>query len=196
MEKRISEKGSQKTEQKSSCGCGCKPASSATPAKGGCSCENTKEVKIDFLYLDLTVCSRCQGTESTLVQSLEEVTKLLTSAGYRVKLNKIHINSIETAIAHRFVSSPTIRVNGVDIVSNTLESECKDCGDFCGDTVDCRDWLYEGKRYTEPPKEMVINAILKSVYVPSQVSKHKDAYVVPENIVKFFVAKKAKHGNV
>jgi hypothetical protein len=37
---------------------------------------------------------------------------------------RIHVRSVEQARELRFVSSPTIRVNGRDIASEPLESEC------------------------------------------------------------------------
>jgi len=70
---------------------------------------------IDFLYLDLSVCTRCQGTDQSLEDALAEVSGLLGAAGAEVIVNKINVTSEELAIQHRFVSSPTIRVNGRDI---------------------------------------------------------------------------------
>ncbi len=44
------------------------------------------------------------------------------------------------------------------------ESKCESCGDLCGDDVDCRIWLYQGKEYTSPPPAMIVDAILREVY--------------------------------
>ena len=78
--------------------------SNAGCCTGGEVCCETKEqseldknkITIDFLYLDLSVCIRCQGAETD------------------VHVNKINVNSKELAITHKFLSSPTIRVNGHD----------------------------------------------------------------------------------
>ena len=102
-------------------------------------------------------------------------------------VNKINITSKELAIKHEFISSPTIRINRNDIVLEVNETPCKDCGDLCGDNVDCRSWVYEGSEYTEPPKAMIVNAILKEVFGGNkaiQISKRE--YVLPQNLKVFF----------
>ena len=40
--------------------------SSCCQDKSCCSESSKKQIKIDFLYLDLNVCERCQGTETNL----------------------------------------------------------------------------------------------------------------------------------
>ena len=148
--------------------------------------ESKQKITIDFLYLDLSVCERCQGTESSLDQALEEVSGVLKSAGFDVVVNKINVISEELALRTHFVSSPTIRVNGRDIASELKESCCEECGDLCGDSVECRVWVYEGKEYTEPPKAMIVNAILKEVYGGNQEDSPEGEYVLPENLKTFF----------
>ena len=149
--------------------------------------QESKQVVIDFLYLDLSVCQRCQGADQNLSEALEEVTKVLSSAGYVVQVNRIHMATKELAIQYEFLSSPTIRVNGQDIVLEVTESTCQDCGDLCGDSVDCRSWVYEGREYAEPPKAMIIASILKRVFGgEAVVAQPKEPYVLPENLKLFF----------
>jgi hypothetical protein len=157
--------------------------------KSGC-CgqeQGKKQIVIDFLYLDLSVCKRCQGTETKLYDAINEVSSVLSEAGFEIVVNKININSRDLAIKHHFLSSPTIRVNGRDIALEVKESSCKECGDLCGDSVDCRVWVQDGIEYTEPPKSMIINAILKEVYGghgPIPLSNEK--YEIPQNLITFF----------
>jgi len=153
-----------------------------------CSSEQiNKQVEIDFLYLDLSVCQRCQGAENNLAEAINEVSGVLKAAGYAVRVNKINVNSRELAMKYEFVSSPTIRINGNDIVLEVNETACQDCGDLCGENVDCRSWVYDGVEYPEPPKAMIIAAILKEVFGGRQaVAKAKVPYVLPENLEVFF----------
>ena len=168
---------------------------------GGCSCVpgccgripdktvNKRQITIDFLYLDLSVCTRCQGTDTVLDEALAEVSKVLRATGAEVILNKINVNSEELAVAYKFISSPTIRVNGHDIQMEVKESLCESCGDLCGDEVDCRIWVYHGKEYTVPPKGMIIEAILKEVYGGNQGKNViEQEYVIPENLKRFYSA--------
>lgn len=146
-----------------------------------------KRIVIDYLYLDLSTCGRCQGTEANLEDAIRDVASVLQTAGYEVTVNKIHISSRERAIEYRFVSSPTIRVNGHDIVEEVKESSCKECGDLCGDSVECRVWVDGENEYLEPPKSMIINAILKEVYGDHKaVTPAEEAYEIPLNLEVFF----------
>lgn len=155
----------------------------------GCGENRKKEIVIDFLYLDLNVCERCQGTETNLDLAIRDVSTVLEAAGFDIKVNKVNIISKELANEYEFVSSPTIRINGKDIALDVKESSCKACGDLCGDDVDCRVWNYEGEEYTEPPKELIINAILKVVYgEKAELEDKKAEYKVPDNLNKFFDA--------
>lgn len=164
-------------------------------SKGSACCPSPQEKKllIDLLYLDLTVCTRCQGAEKNLEEALAEVSGVLKAAGFTVVVNKINITSPELAEKYRFVSSPTIRINGIDIDLTVKESTCKECGDLCGNEIDCRAWEYEGVEYSEPPKPMIVNAILKTVYGERKTETAKDNdYELPENLRRFFDALKRK----
>lgn len=162
-----------------------------------CGCEDEihstekRKIVIDFMYLDLSICTRCQGTEDSIEEAIADVAKVLELTGAEVVVNKIHIDSKEKAIQYRFESSPTIRINGKDIQLEIKESLCESCGDLCGDEVDCRVWVYKGKEYNVPPKAMIIDAILREVYSNSELSgngaKNKEKeYEIPENLKRFF----------
>ena len=146
-----------------------------------------KQITIDFLYLDLNVCQRCQGAETNLDAAIHEVSGVLKAAGFGVVVNKVNITSKELAIKHQFMSSPTIRINGNDIALEVKESSCVDCGDLCGEDVDCRVWVHDGIEYTEPPKALIVNAILKEVYGERKIGPvKKEEYRMPDNLRVFF----------
>lgn len=126
---------------------------------------------------------------------MSEIIRVLEAAGNEVIVNKINVNTEELAIKHKFVSSPTIRVNGCDIQTDVKETLCESCGDLCGDDVDCRVWVYEGNEYTVPPKGMIIESILKAIYggkVGLPVSEQE--YTLPENLKRFYAAMENKVG--
>lgn len=154
---------------------------------------NKKQITIDFLYLDLSVCTRCRGADNRLDESLSEISKVLEATGYEVKVNKVEINTVDLAIAYKFVSSPTIRVNGYDIQMNVKETLCESCGDLSGEQVDCRVWVYEDHEYNVPPKAMIIEAILKAVYGGyTGVPVSEQEYALPENLRRFYAAMEKK----
>ncbi len=155
-----------------------------------------RTVEIDFLYLDLTACSRCVGSDESLRAALDLVRPALAATGVDVALRKTLVASEEQARALRFVSSPTIRVNGRDIAGALQESACADCGDLCGcgEETDCRVWTYEGREYTEAPVGLIVEAILGAVYrgvapVAHAARSYED---VPANLKHLYAGKAAK----
>lgn len=146
-----------------------------------------KQFLIDFLYLDLKTCERCMATDETLKQALHVLSGVFDTIGFEVKVNSVNITSRELAEEYRFISSPTIRVNGVDICSELVESNCADCGDLCGDSVDCRVFRYEGKEYEQPPVPMIVDGILKAIY--GGLSQTEEPYTLPDNLERFFIGK-------
>ncbi len=152
-----------------------------------------RKIEIDFLYLDLSVCTRCQGADTSLDEAIAEASKVLKATDVDVVVNKINVTTEEQAKTLQFESSPTIRVNGRDIQLEIKESLCESCGDLCGDEVDCRVWVYHGQEYTSPPKAMIIEAILQEVYgSPDKQEGRKKAYRLPDNLKKFFASMHAK----
>ncbi len=150
-----------------------------------------ESVVIDFLYLDLNICERCKGTDLALDDALNDVASVLKASGKEVIVNKINVNSEVLAITYKFMSSPTIRVNGQDIQMVIKEDNCDSCGSLCGDKVDCRTWVYQGNEYSTPPKALIIESILKIVYA-NKKSDIKQEYKIPENLKNFYKKMKDK----
>lgn len=150
-----------------------------------------RKVKIDFLYLDLNVCGRCKGTNANLEAAVSEVSQILDAAGIEVSVTKTQVRSEEQARALRFMSSPTIRVNDHDIALELRESHCQSCTSACNSAISCRVWVFQGREYTEAPKAMIIDAILREVYAnqPRAVSRAAPFEDVPENLKRFFAGK-------
>ena len=143
---------------------------------------------IDFLYLDLTTCTRCRGTDRSLDSGLAAVKDVLRAAGVEVELRRVHIRSEAQARAWRFVSSPTVRINGADIAVELRESSCgsEACVDGCGDHVDCRVWVFGGREHTEPPVELIVDAVLRQVYGQPTAQVEDRPYELPDNLQRFF----------
>ena len=150
-----------------------------------------RKLQIDFLFLDLTTCGRCLGTERTLESALEVVRDVLDMTGIEAQVNKVLVDSAEQARALRFVSSPTIRVDGHDIAPELRESSCESCAEGCGEEIACRLWVHRGQEHTEPPVAMVVDAILREVYGATHALSASEAkpYELPENLARFFSTK-------
>ncbi|HMN14554.1 MAG TPA: DUF2703 domain-containing protein [Bellilinea sp.] len=146
-----------------------------------------RQINVDYLYLDLNTCRRCIATDDTLKLALKALAPVFEELDYQVSVNTIHISSQQLAKQYQFISSPTIRVNGVDICGELAENNCEDCGDLCGENTDCRLFVYEGKKYEQPPVAMIVDGILKALY--AQPQPVLEIYSVPENLERFFKEK-------
>lgn len=136
--------------------------------------KETKKLKIDFLYLDLSTCERCRATDKVLDDALDELREEIRGVK-EITVNKIKITSDEEAKRYGFVRSPTIRINRVDIEEilagkleikdNYCQSCASDCGESCseatGGGTQCRIVEYKGKTDEAVPKEMIKDAIRK-----------------------------------
>ena len=158
--------------------------------------DREKRVEIEFLYLDLDVCTRCTGTDANLETALRILREVLQVSGTDVSMRKVLVDSEETARKLKFLSSPTIRINGRGIAFEFRETPCDSCVGACAceDGVDCRVWLYEGKDYTEAPVPLIVNALLSEIYdsqSPDRPASNRP-FELSENLKHFFESKAAK----
>lgn len=125
-----------------------------------------ERIVIEFLYLDLTTCTRCIGTGESLETALDMVGGVLAATGAQVEVHKTLVETMTQARESRFVSSPTIRVNGRDIALELKESPCasEPCGCDCHDDTLCRVWSYRGQDHAEAPVGLIVDAILGEVH--------------------------------
>ena len=174
-------------------GCGC--SSTVEQSQTGVQIPGKRRIEIDFLYLDLDVCSPCRSTESNIEEALGEVAGLLGAAGVEVGVNKTHVQSFEQALELGFLSSPTVRVAGRDLQLEFKENYCATCSRVSGTETDCRVWLYQGQEYSAPPKGMIVEAVLREVYGgprPDAAAKVVRAENALENLRRFFESKRRK----
>lgn len=121
-----------------------------------------RAITLDFLYLDLSACGRCQGADEAVERAMAAAQPALEALGAAIALRRIHVTSLDQARAEGFTLSPTIRVNGADIQPGAPRSRCRECGDLCdcADGVDCREWLWRGAQSLTPPVAMIVHHVL------------------------------------
>lgn len=174
--------------------CGAKPgAARTTPVAGGESAGSVF-MDVEILALDLHTCDRCTGTDSAIEAAVMDLRPVLESVGVALRFRKTVVQTAEQATALRFQSSPTIRINGRDLPIELRESRCGDCTTLCGGTAvtDCRVWVWRGREYTEAPKGLIIDAILRAYpNAAHEAAPAPEAFVLPENLRRFFDAKRA-----
>jgi len=99
-------------------------------------------LKVEVLYV-----ADCPAHAPT-VRLLKDV---LTAEGVQAEVNEVLVVDAQMASELKFLSSPTIRINGLDIAPESAK----------GGTLACR--LYPGSaQIGVPPLEMVLGAIVKA----------------------------------
>lgn len=99
-------------------------------------------MKIELLYFE-----GCPSYQTAL-NYLEEVIK---EQKLSVQVEMVKIESDDEALKNRFLGSPTVRVNGLDI-----EPGAQERGDF---SMCCRVYFEAGKMTAYPSKELIRHAI-------------------------------------
>jgi len=154
-----------------------------------------RTMHIELLALDLDTCGRCTGTDRNFDEALTQVSSLLREAGTDVQITRHVVTTAAQAERLRMISSPTIRIDGRDMAIELRESNCGDCGDLCGceGGVDCRVWVWQGREYTEAPKAMIIDGVLRAYAMEPHALPHETAdYQMPENLRAYFAALETK----
>ncbi len=156
-----------------------------------------RTARVDLLALDLTICGRCIGTSDNLDRALGVARDRLRAEGIDVEVRKTVVTTEEQAERLRFLSSPTIRVDGRDIAFELRENECRDCGDLCGSdgSVDCRVWVWRGREYLDAPVEMIVDAVVRAAREPPRAAAATPPpFVLPDNLRRFFRARASAGG--
>ena len=153
----------------------------------------TRQLQIEFLFLDLDTCTRCRATDQTLLEAIERTRPALDAAGVTVAVSKTLVAGEAQARRLGFVSSPTIRIDGVDIAGELVESACDTCSETCAcdGGVDCRDWLYQGQRSTQPPLGLIVEAIMRHAAgadPDSPTPARLQPPTVPDNLRQYYAA--------
>ena len=143
---------------------------------------------VELLALDLDTCTRCTGSLANIEKALRATSELLAYTGRNIQVQKTIVRTAAQAIQARFVSSPTIRVNGMDILPEIQETACEECSERCGcgEDTTCRVWPYQGEVYEEAPVGYIIEALMQAAF--SQPAEMNNAAYegLPENLERFF----------
>lgn len=157
-----------------------------------------RTLRLDFLFLDETVCKPCGATGTALDEAAALVAGPLAAMGLALDIRRIHVATRDDAVAHRLITSPTIRINGDDIDPAQAQGACGSCGALAGGTttVDCRTWTWRGDVYPSAPTGMIVDAILTAAVVGRRAAsaccaptRVEPEYTLPENLDGFFQAR-------
>jgi len=82
-----------------------------------------------------------------VAKTIEEVLK---ESKIKALVKRVKVSSEDEAKRLRFLGSPTVRINGVDIDPMVKETT---------GAIGCRVYMYQGKMYEFPPKDMIVKAV-------------------------------------
>jgi len=112
-------------------------------------------------------CPWCVKTKKLIKESLDEL-------GVNAKVKEILIDTEKKAKKYEFEGSPTIRIDGKDIQKEVSKNQCLPCEELSERTKEatefvkqecrcgCRIYLYKGKQYPYPPKQLIKEALKRS----------------------------------
>jgi len=149
---------------------------------------------VELLALDLSTCGRCRGTDRNIEAAVHELRPILARTGVSLQFRKTVVRTAQQAAILRFRSSPTVRINGRDVPIEFRESRCGDCTTLVERKpceVECRVWVWQGREYTEAPKELIVDAILRAYPAAFEDSPPAptEPFELPENLKRFFASR-------
>jgi hypothetical protein len=158
-----------------------------------------KVLNVDLLAIDLNTCKRCVPTGDQLKVAVNLLAPVAEVLGIDLRHHEIVVQTPAEAKVHALLSSPTIRLNGRDIVHDIRESECESCGDLTINnmSIDCREWHYRGKVYPAAPVPLLVEAIMGAMLNIDEGSPVVPASLeeLPENLQRYFDNKKQTGGS-
>ena len=89
---------------------------------------------------------------------------------------------------YRFLSSPTIRINNIDLFETVTENECGCCSEISGHVTDCRTFEEDDQTVNAPSVKLLIEKILLHI-LNKPKEKDIEPYVLPENLEQFYQKK-------
>ena len=112
------------------------------------------------------------------------------TAGIAVEVTKVHVATEDVARGHGGSCPP--RPSESTAATSRWTCGKAACGsrprtDGCGDQIACRVWMYRGQEYTEPPTELIVDAILHT-YGALAAPPPTRPYEMPENPRRFFAS--------
>jgi hypothetical protein len=152
----------------------------------------TRRIAIDLLSLDLGACDRCRAADARLAVALVRASALLRAEGFAVEARKVRVASEAQVRALRFVSSPTVRVNGRDIAPEVREDAFAACGAVSGQgAIGCREWVFDGVPYADATVALLVDAILRTALDGAPPAETTPPAEVPETPARFTAGKSA-----
>ena len=153
--------------------------------------EPKRTIIVELCYLDVTTCERCQGADQQVDTAVEAVRSALAWCECAVMSKKVLIENEAMAEQYRFLSSPTVRVNGIDICNTVEENDCSECSDIAQTDVTCRVFSYKGEKFDVPPVPLIIDTIMRVYLGNLSTDNSQKPYKLPENLAQFFSGKRS-----
>lgn len=168
------------------------PVCCADPSICCSSASSLRTLDIEVLYLDDAVCDRCQNTLLALDEAIDLLRPVFNVLGVYFSVRKIKVTTVEMAMQNRLLSSPTLRINRMDVEDSLTQSLCESCGDLCGEQTLCRTFTYRSMTTPDIPVGLVVEAILHELMCPRPF-RTPSAYQLPENLSRFLSVMSTKN---
>ncbi len=118
-------------------------------------------VVLELFMLDAPSCQPCWSAEISIHAAARTLRRLLDPAQFVVATRVVTLDSADQAHRLGIVSSPTVRVDGHDVALEVEEEPCSSCSDIAGTAIECRTYLWSGRRFDHAPAELIVDAALR-----------------------------------
>jgi len=149
-----------------------------------------RQLIVELLVIDLQTCARCVPTDAQLKKAVKILEPTAEALGIDLVQMTTVVKSREEALRRALHSSPTIRINGLDIAQDIRESRCESCAEIvgAGASVDCREWHYKGSVYPAAPLPFLLESIMEAMLKVDSLSRIEPEPLdrLPENLERFF----------
>jgi hypothetical protein len=146
-------------------------------------------VELELLVLDADACDPCQGAQASVEEAIAELSGILEEAGRHVQARLTQVTDHAQAEALGFFSSSTVRVDGVDIDLTVEEAPCASCSELVREPIACRTLSRAGQRHTQPPAQMIVDAVLRHLAGESAPQSASEATASGTSVARFLDAR-------
>lgn len=125
--------------------------------------QNRVPLHLQLFALDTTSCAPCASAVASLHAAAVLLNRELGKEGYLVATRVVRLKDADHARALGVLSSPTVRVDGVDVALELDESPCPSCSDLAGAPVACRTYEWDGRFFDHPPAALIAAAVRRHI---------------------------------
>jgi len=147
-------------------------------AQGGGTDRRTLNVfvlEVDMSAAGKTGCSSCNATLGRVREAVDLIPPVFDSVGVELDIAELRVGDLTQARALGLRASPMVRIGGIDLYPEHQVRTPDSSGWLDTDRV----WRWNGRAFDQPPRGMLIDALLRAYAQGAQTTPSGPAELVP-----------------